>query len=349
MRAASLPPLPDRQHDDSDPQQWPRQQQQQQHQVSHLEQNEAIYAPEISAAVSHKYDVDGGNDSYFHHEEHIDEDGDLVPATVMTHVSVDCDADPEHAPGSPDSDMTINPDLHPHERFNFHFQEDHDLEMSDSDGGVPLDSNTATAELVNSDYGYDSDDDLSLQDDEHDDLPTTTEFYSPDGAFPLHVTNPQDLDIIMNAALPAAQPDLWANMTSTSATESASIPGTQQTIDDLIDNLPPVLLSNPNPSILGSENLGLIDFLRSWAYRHQFGPPNARPRSPPLLQEVLKEARTEVNEVRYSDLDGDRCDFQGLDWSAMQTTRETARRRRRMTYKNYVNRLGSDNCSVSST
>ena len=104
--------------------------------------------------------------------------------------------------------------------------------------------------------------------------------------------------------------------------------------------LPPLLQSNPNPSIPGSENLGLVDFLRLWAYRG--GGPADQRSSPPYLGHVLAEADKEVTDVKYSDLNGDKYDFQALDWTAMETTRRAARSRRHRTYKNYVNHEGSD-------
>ncbi|PTB69813.1 WD40 repeat-like protein [Trichoderma citrinoviride] len=102
-------------------------------------------------------------------------------------------------------------------------------------------------------------------------------------------------------------------------------------------------MSNPNPSILGSENYGLIDFLRVWAYGH-VGIRSVRGKklSAPGLHRVLKQATSGVERVYYHDLRGDGCDMQGLDWDSMNTTRHAARRIRRLTYKNYVNRTGSD-------
>ncbi|PFH56230.1 hypothetical protein XA68_16854 [Ophiocordyceps unilateralis] len=106
------------------------------------------------------------------------------------------------------------------------------------------------------------------------------------------------------------------------------------------DNFPPVQLSNPNPTILGSSNLGLVDFLRVWALNGCF--PSASRSRPPHLLEVYAQARAQVDDVTYADLCGDQCDLQGLDWATMETTREDARTRRRLTYNNYVNRAGSD-------
>lgn len=111
------------------------------------------------------------------------------------------------------------------------------------------------------------------------------------------------------------------------------------------DTMPNLLPSNANPSILGSENLGLVDFLRDWAYQGRFG--RAARSQPPYLEQVVQQAQAPPDEVDYSDLEGDACDIQGLDWSAMETTRQAARLRRQYTYRNYVNRHGSDKWAVS--
>lgn len=49
-----------------------------------------------------------------------------------------------------------------------------------------------------------------------------------------------------------------------------------------------------------------------------------------------------VTRVRYQDLYGDRCDLQGIDWTAMGVTRQQARDQRTKTFRNYVSLRGSD-------
>ncbi|KAG5922764.1 hypothetical protein E4U42_005347 [Claviceps africana] len=110
--------------------------------------------------------------------------------------------------------------------------------------------------------------------------------------------------------------------------------------EDAANALPPVQISNPNPAIPGSENLGLVDFLHHWAQQGRHA--HTHRSRPPHLHQVVKQAHTVVSEVNYSDLNGDCCDFQALNWTAMDTTRNAARIRRFLTYKNYVNRAGSD-------
>ncbi|CEJ81688.1 hypothetical protein VHEMI01804 [[Torrubiella] hemipterigena] len=112
----------------------------------------------------------------------------------------------------------------------------------------------------------------------------------------------------------------------------------------------PVHYSNANPTVLGLENLGLFDFLRGWAAQAHFG--IASGLGGPNIHEVLRQERVNRREISYDDLRGDRCDFQGLDWLSMGTTRSAARSRRQYTYRNYVNRQDSDkwntrHCSCS--
>lgn len=108
--------------------------------------------------------------------------------------------------------------------------------------------------------------------------------------------------------------------------------------------------SNANPTVLGLENLGLFDFLRGWAAQTHFGVASGL--GGPNIHEVLRQERVNRREISYDDLRGDRCDFQGLDWLSMGTTRSAARSRRQYTYRNYVNRQDSDkwntrHCSCS--
>ncbi|KAG5932815.1 hypothetical protein E4U53_001172 [Claviceps sorghi] len=115
-------------------------------------------------------------------------------------------------------------------------------------------------------------------------------------------------------------------------------------LEDAANALAPVQISNPNPAIPGSENLGLVDFLHHWAQQGSHA--HTHRSRPPHLHQVVKQARSIVNEINYSDLNGDCCDFQALNWTAMDTTRNAARIRRYLTYKNYVNRAGSDVLTV---
>ncbi|KXX76987.1 Vegetative incompatibility protein HET-E-1 [Madurella mycetomatis] len=110
----------------------------------------------------------------------------------------------------------------------------------------------------------------------------------------------------------------------------------------------PVALSNPNPTIIGPSNYGLTDFLHHWARQGRLLHGLARGRCP-WPASVNNLAASEVTRIRYADLEGDRCDFQGVDWEAIGVSRAAARGRRHLTYSNYVNIADSDRWTVSAT
>jgi len=113
----------------------------------------------------------------------------------------------------------------------------------------------------------------------------------------------------------------------------------------------PLALSNPNPNTLGPGNYGLVDFLKHWA-GHAPGVESlsrvlSRDRGRlPWMSKINEQAQTHLTHVQYADLEGDQCDFQGIDWEDLGVTRREARERRLLTYTNYVNKAGSDRWSV---
>lgn len=258
-------------------------------------------------------------------------------------------------------------------------QANHDQEMSDDDGGAPLASHNgavhsnpvASGAMAPSHYFYhanemDDEDDMEREDDDDDDLDDDEDLDEDEMALleeDLYLP-PDQIPAASNAPIPSllqylqgTGPQPMASVPMPAALTQAlvnqatnQLPGQGLTDDELsldeeeqallLDPFPPVHISNPNPSILGSENYGLIDFLRVWAYGHIVI--RGKKLSAPGLHRVLKQATSGVERVHYHDLRGDGCDMQGLDWDSMNTTRHAARRIRRLTYKNYVNRAGSD-------
>lgn len=102
--------------------------------------------------------------------------------------------------------------------------------------------------------------------------------------------------------------------------------------------------SSTNLMVLGSNNVDLVPFLHMWALSGSVGGMRMQP---PDIRSIDAQAKADIKQVAYQDLRGDRCDFQGLDWTDMGTTRATARARRHISYRNYVNRDGSDLWTVS--
>ncbi|KAF9879091.1 WD repeat protein [Colletotrichum karsti] len=103
----------------------------------------------------------------------------------------------------------------------------------------------------------------------------------------------------------------------------------------------PPAVSNPNPSTLGPENHCLKEFLKEWAWRNRGARYQLRGPSPGI-QSITAQAAKKIPRVQYSDLEGDECDIQGINWEDLGVTRSKARERRRLMYKNYTNRTGSD-------
>ncbi|KAK2026117.1 WD domain-containing protein [Colletotrichum zoysiae] len=100
----------------------------------------------------------------------------------------------------------------------------------------------------------------------------------------------------------------------------------------------PPAISNPISSTLGPENPGLTDFLKDWAWRNRY---QSRGPSPGIIQ-ISEQAARQITRVRYSELQGNRCDAQGINWEELGVTRKNARERRSLDYKNYTNRTDSD-------
>ncbi|CAG7556860.1 unnamed protein product [Fusarium equiseti] len=208
---------------------------------------------------------------------------------------------------------------------------DYDLEMSDSEGGAPLNDDTSSEPQNPSHHHH-----TLLEEDNDGTAPVAGPInYLSQSLLSSTVA---DSDLIMDAVPPPAPWDIIPG-------DNAAEPPQTQTPEPMTPiGLP--FISNPNPSMFGSENLGLVDFLRHWAYQARFASSSLAPRlNAPCPEDIRRQARENPREIGYDDLLGDRCDMQGLDWESMNTTRRYARQRRNDTFKNYVNKEGSDRWS----
>ncbi|KAL2263751.1 hypothetical protein VTK26DRAFT_5278 [Humicola hyalothermophila] len=115
--------------------------------------------------------------------------------------------------------------------------------------------------------------------------------------------------------------------------------------DELFINQPPVTISIT--TTIGPTNYSLAAFLHHWARGHI--PPALTGGRYPWPGKVDSLGETRPDRVRYTDLGGDACDFQGLNWEEIGVTREEARKCRTASYSNYVNVADSDrpHCSDS--
>ncbi|KAH6961487.1 WD40-repeat-containing domain protein [Fusarium avenaceum] len=214
----------------------------------------------------------------------------------------------------------------------FYHDVDHDLEMSDSEGGAPLDEDIYD-ELQTQTYQQ------STQSEDNDGPAPTMGSVNYLSQPLLQISAIVDTDLIMDAAPPPAP---WGVIT-----DADSIPSSPQTPTPMpLEPLGPSFIENPNPNMFGSINLGLFDFLTHWAYQARFSSNSSVPRADaPCPEDIRRQADTQVHDVRYDDLYGDCFDMQGLNWESMNTTRQHARRERCKTFRNYVNKEGSDKWS----
>lgn len=249
--------------------------------------------------------------------------------------------------------------------------EDDDLDMSDSDGGAPLDHVMTVTSLLSpmSDNEAEMDPPQSFSENHHFDQPAhpPQEQHTSTGP-PAHMVNYWNISIAAGQAYldPIAahhptpldttpfHPMLHAGAMDDDDDDDVFYPPVAEQLqqfqavvaneDEIAwENAGPPALSNPNPSTLGPENPGLTDFLKGWAWRNGF-----QSRGPsPGIRQINAQVSRDVTRVRYSDLEGDAYDAQGIDWEALGVTRKNARERRCLDYKNYTNRTDSDIWAVS--
>lgn len=189
-------------------------------------------------------------------------------------------------------------------------------------------------EEVDTDGSNGSDDPSST--DEDDAAPHNNDFDYPLYQTPIFITLPT------NTTVPSA------NLNGYQFPDPLSFPGAPLLAPGE-DDLPPIMLSSGSAEITGSQNYGLLDFLRYWG-RH--GPEHQK-KDPnfiiPNIHRMMGQISRSVRGVSYSDLNGDKCDMQGLNWESMGVTRRTARITRNKVYKNYTNIQGSDTITVRIT
>ncbi|KAJ4318267.1 hypothetical protein N0V84_006939 [Fusarium piperis] len=220
-----------------------------------------------------------------------------------------------------------NPNLDPDYVHHYHAG-DYDLDMSDSDGGASLDDDAIYVPQLQVDHHSHP---AQPQEDDDAQAPSSGPVNYLLQTF-FTVPSLAGADIIMDAGPP---PGPWAPAPNNAPLQLPQLPL-------LLEPFGPNPISNPNPTMLGSENHGLIDFLWHWSHEARHAPSYALRARAPSPEEIRHQAQVHMNEVRYDDLYGDEYDLQGMDWASMGTTREYARQRRLETYKNYVNKEGSD-------
>ncbi|KAL8377793.1 hypothetical protein RB595_008464 [Gaeumannomyces hyphopodioides] len=99
-------------------------------------------------------------------------------------------------------------------------------------------------------------------------------------------------------------------------------------------------------NLLAPGNMSLQSLVFSWAglSRHALRSLHGKDTSRPCFNSASAQLvdSNKPFRVEYDDLEGDRCDLQGIDWEAMGVSRQSARDHRHKTYRNFVNEQGSD-------
>jgi len=111
-------------------------------------------------------------------------------------------------------------------------------------------------------------------------------------------------------------------------------------VQSQLGEVPEDSVLNPVPGYIDTHddyesNMKVIEFFESWRNRYAAGV-----RFPPIGLEdlLLEQSRNKVKScITIKDLDGERCDIQGIDWIELGARREEARTVRNRSYHNYRN------------
>ncbi|KAJ4398810.1 hypothetical protein N0V85_006190 [Neurospora sp. IMI 360204] len=240
-----------------------------------------------------------------------------------------------------------------------------DVDMSD-DAGAPLVNYLQVANLLTNDMDTDVSDsggehgfpyELSMEPDHEDSISMTSslsdeEQFSQYPPAPPAPFTPFTLGLVNQMLATTGQG--WPPTTTASQVISSII-------NTVHPQVPPTTLidSFPHPThgpnfhsmtSLGPSNHCLTEFLYNWARPDHREQGVHLPRGPyPWPSRIADLAAQKLSQMRYTDLAGDQCDFQGVNWEELGVTRQEARQRRLLTYRNYVNVHESDKWDVSLT
>jgi hypothetical protein len=96
-------------------------------------------------------------------------------------------------------------------------------------------------------------------------------------------------------------------------------------------------------------NLGLGQFLYNWGVSTSLGEESRRRPRGPALPALYKQRSEKLAPVEISDLQGERCDLQRMNWKELGISRLEARQMRRSTYRNYTSMRFSHQWHVSTS
>ena len=244
-----------------------------------------------------------------------------------------------------------------------------DVDMSD-DAGAPLVDYLQVANLLTNDMDTDVSDsggehafpyELSMEPENEDSVSMTSalsdeEQFSQYPPAPPAPFTPFTLGLV-NQMLAATGPG-WSP--ATTASPADVINGLINAVHPQVQVPPTTFLDTfPHPThgpnfhsmtSLGPSNDSLTEFLYRWARPEPRGQGVHLPRGPyPWANRIADLVAQKLPQTRYADLAGDQCDFQSVNWEKLGVTRQEARQRRLLMYRNYVNVPGSDKWDVSRT
>lgn len=85
-----------------------------------------------------------------------------------------------------------------------------------------------------------------------------------------------------------------------------------------------------------STNYNLVEFLFSWNQSYSRNDETRRRPRGPAIPALIRQQSEKVAPMHLSDLHGDKCDIQRIDWTELGVSRLEARQMRRQTYRNYT-------------
>lgn len=85
-----------------------------------------------------------------------------------------------------------------------------------------------------------------------------------------------------------------------------------------------------------SRNLNLVEFLFNWNQQFSRSEDSRRRPRGPAIPALVRQRSEKLAPVERSDLQGEKCDIQRINWAELGVTRVEARQMRRHTYRNYT-------------
>lgn len=85
-----------------------------------------------------------------------------------------------------------------------------------------------------------------------------------------------------------------------------------------------------------SRNLNLVEFLFNWNQQFSRGEDSRRRPRGPAIPALVRQRSEKLAPVERSDLQGEKCDIQRINWEELGVKRLEARQMRRHTYRNYT-------------